>query len=52
MRDRVTTALELAGLVSVTTGAAMFSPALGFAVGGAALVLVGSLLGATAGDDE
>lgn len=45
MRAAVTTMLELAGLASVTTGAALIDPAAGFIVGGASAVLVGYLLG-------
>lgn len=49
MRERLTTVLELAGLVSVTTGAAMIYTPAGFLVGGAAAVLVGYLAGGEVG---
>jgi len=45
MRAAVTTMLELAGLVSVTTGAALIDPAAGWIVGGLSAVLVGYLAG-------
>lgn len=45
MRDRFSTGCEVVGLACVTAGAALTWPPLGFIVGGAALVLVGWLLG-------
>lgn len=45
MRQLVTTVLEVAGLGSVTTGAAMVEPAAGWIVGGVSAVLVGYLAG-------
>lgn len=44
MREKLTTALELAGLGAVTTGAALIDPAVGFIVGGALAVALGVLL--------
>jgi hypothetical protein len=44
VREKTTTVLELAGLASVTTGAALIDPAVGFIVGGALAVALGVLL--------
>lgn len=38
------TVFQLAGLVSVTTGAALFAPAAGFIVGGVLLMMFGVAL--------
>jgi hypothetical protein len=48
MRQKLTTALEVAGLVSLTIGAGMLSLAVGCIVGGACAVLVGYLEGGAA----
>lgn len=52
MRDRLTTALELAGLGSVTFGAALLHPAAGWIVGGVLAVAAGALLGAGGRDAD
>ena len=43
--QRVTTILEVVGLVAVTSGAALVAVPVGLIVGGGALVLVGAMLG-------
>lgn len=45
MRDRFTTALELAGITCVVLSAFLVDPALGFAALGVALIAVGILEG-------
>lgn len=56
VRAVLTTLLELAGLGSVTTGAALLHPAAGFITGGVCAVLAGASLGrplpvASSGDE-
>ncbi len=52
MRDRITTALEVAGLASISLGAFLASPVLGFVVVGVSLLLLGVLGARPAGGSE
>ena len=45
MRSKITTALEVVGLSSITAGATMYSTALGLVVGGVFAVGLGFLWG-------